>query len=142
MAWNDSYNTPNRFDESIDRCPQRGWNPVLLRLARRGLPRGTVINVLRVVGRAPPVRWPHSGLRVKGDRQFDGAGVPALRQPGWLAVVARISDAPRQHLQRLGHVAASDEMTEAMMHAAAKPEMRLALRRDIEARCEVLWVGS
>ena len=28
------------------------------------------------------------------------------------------------------------------MHAAAKPEMRLALRRDIEARCEVLRVGS
>jgi hypothetical protein len=33
-------------------------------------------------------------------------------------------------------------MTEAMMHAASKPEMRLALRRDIEARCEVLRVGS
>src|ERR1700752_1607298 len=92
--------------------------------------------------RASPVRRPHSGPRVKGDRQFDRAGVPAVRQPGRRAVVARISDAPRQHLQRLGHVAAGDEMTEAMMHTAAEPEMPVAVRRDIEARCEVLWVGS
>ena len=28
------------------------------------------------------------------------------------------------------------------MHAASKPEMRLALRRDIEPRREVLRVGS
>src|SRR5262245_35059252 len=33
-------------------------------------------------------------------------------------------------------------MTEAMMRVAAKPEMRLALRGDIEARCELPRVGS
>src|SRR6476660_5171842 len=63
-------------------------------MVRRAPKRGTVINVPRVVGRASSVGWPHSGLRIKGDRQFDGAGVPAVRQPGRLAFVARVSDAP------------------------------------------------
>ena len=70
----------------------RGWNPVPLRLARRGLRGGTVINVLRVVGRAPR-RLAAFKFRIEGDRQFDGAGVPAVRQPGRFAVVARVSDA-------------------------------------------------
>src|SRR5262249_6620804 len=105
-----SYNTPNRFDETIDRYPQVAG---ILRFCTSPGPgsRGaTVINVLRVVGGTPPVGWPHSGLRIEGDWQFDGASVPAVpavRQPGRLAVVARISDAPGQRLQRLGHVAAS-----------------------------------
>jgi hypothetical protein len=33
-------------------------------------------------------------------------------------------------------------MSEAMMHAAAKPEMRLALCGDVEARREVARVGA
>src|SRR4029078_255806 len=85
--------------------------------------------------------WPRAGGRVKSDRQLDGAGIPAVRQPDWFTVVTRISNALGQQPQRLGHVAASNEVAEAMMHAAAKAEMQLALRGNVEARREMLRVG-
>jgi hypothetical protein len=48
-----SYNTPNRFDESIDRCPQEAGILCFCASPGAGSRGGTVINVLPVVGRGP-----------------------------------------------------------------------------------------
>src|SRR5262245_15546255 len=80
-----NYNIPRRFHENIDRCPQEAGILRFCDSSGAGSKGSTVINVPQVVGRASSVGWPHSGLRIEDDRQFDGAGVPAVRQPGRLS---------------------------------------------------------
>ena len=79
-------------------------------------------------------------IGIEPDRQRDGPRVAAIGEESRFSVIDRILHALSQNLERFRHVTASNGRADAMVFAAAKPEVSLALLGNVETGCEMLGI--